>query len=88
MVFDIGTISACIFGLFLVYLCCFLFAKPLKWIFKLMLCCLIAAALMFAFNFIGGYMGLHIPVNPLTAMICGVLGLPGAGMIFVLQLFI
>ena len=38
-----------------------------------------------AVNLVGGFMGMHIAINPLTALISGVLGVPGMGLIIALQ---
>ena len=84
MVFDMGSIYMYILGLFLLYLCCWLFLKPLKWLFRLLLSCVLGAAALAVFNLVAGLAGWHLALNPLTAMITGVLGAPG----MILMLFL
>lgn len=52
-------------------------AKPLKWIWLAILYTGIGAIALFLVNWIGGQWEFHIPINPVTAFITGVLGLPG-----------
>lgn len=85
MVFDSGTIFICIGGVFLLYLCCRLFLTPIKWILRLGLSWLIGGGAILAFNFFGAFWNLHIALNPFTAMVTGVLGVPGMIMMLVLN---
>lgn len=85
MVFDFGTIGAYTLGLFLLYVCCWLFLKPIKWFLKLMLNSTLGGVFIFIINMIGGYFNFHIALNPLTALITGVLGLPGIVTTYILQ---
>ena len=85
MAFDVGSIFAYILGLFLVYVCCWLFLKPLKWLFRLMISCLIGGVVVVGLNYALAFFDLHIAVNPLTALFTGVLGLPGIIMTFIMQ---
>jgi inhibitor of the pro-sigma K processing machinery len=42
-------------------------------------------ALLWLFNLVGGLAGMHIGLNLLTGLIVGALGLPGFGLILLLQ---
>ena len=84
MNFDFGSIAIYIFGLFLIVLICILFKRPFIWLFRLMLTCALGGAVIFALNFILSLFGLHIALNPLNALITGVLGAPGLTMLLVL----
>ncbi len=77
MVFDVGSVILYIIGLFILYLFCWIFIKPIKWLFKLGISCVLGALAIGGMNFLAGGIGWHIALNPLTAMIAGVLGLPG-----------
>ncbi|MEG2381172.1 MAG: pro-sigmaK processing inhibitor BofA family protein [Oscillospiraceae bacterium] len=88
MAFDIETIFTYILGLFLIYMCCWLFMKPLKWLFGLMISCLIGGICIWGLNFITAGIDLHIALNPITAMIAGVMGVPGVIMTYILQIFL
>lgn len=80
-----GIVIASIFGLFLLYIVCRIFIKPLKWLFKLGLSCVIGCAAMLGLNIILNRFGTGFCINPLTALISGVLGVPGMIMTLVLQ---
>lgn len=88
MVFDMGSIFLYLTGLFLLYLCCWLFLKPLKWLFRLFLSCAAGAAALAVFNFAAGFAGWHLALNPLTAMVTGVLGAPGMVLMLFLNSFL
>ncbi|MEG2310381.1 MAG: pro-sigmaK processing inhibitor BofA family protein [Clostridia bacterium] len=50
---------------------------PLKRIFKLLINILIGLLLILIVNIFGVNIGLHIPFNILTALVSGILGIPG-----------
>lgn len=83
---DGGTVFLFIAGFFVLYVCCRVFLKPIKWLLRFLLCCVLgggAIALLNHFS-VGG---IHFALNPLTSMITGVLGAPGLAMLAVLKLF-
>ncbi len=88
MVFDFGTIGAYTIGLFLLYVCCWIFLRPIKWFLKIILNSLFGGVFIFIINLIGGYFNLHIALNPLNALITGILGIPGIILTYILQTFI
>ncbi|MCF0138212.1 MAG: pro-sigmaK processing inhibitor BofA family protein [Oscillospiraceae bacterium] len=51
--------------------------KPIKWVLKLLLNAAIGFAALFVVNFLGAYIGLHITVSWLSALVTGFLGVPG-----------
>lgn len=52
-------------------------ARPMKLLLKLLLNAAIGFILLFAVNFIGGFIGLHITITWINALIAGVFGVPG-----------
>ena len=68
----------------------FLFGRallvPLKIILKLILSSVIGAILIVVINIAGAGFGIAVPVNVITAVTVGVLGIPGAVMLVVLDL--
>lgn len=84
MVFDTGSVILCVVGLFFLYLFCWFFLRPLKWLLKLLISCLIGGAAIVLLNLVFGGLGWHVPLNPLTAVISGVMSAPGLVMIYVL----
>lgn len=55
-----------------------LLAWPLKKIIKMVINIAIGIALLYVFNmFLAGFLGFAIPINWITALIVGLLGIPG-----------
>ncbi|MBU3093910.1 pro-sigmaK processing inhibitor BofA family protein [Clostridium sp. CM028] len=54
-----------------------LFSWPLKILVKLILNCVFGVLLLLLANFLGKYVGIVIPINAVTALIAGFLGVPG-----------
>lgn len=82
---SIGTVLAFIFGLFLLYLIGILLVIPIKIIMKLVVNGIIGGILLLLVNLVGGFLGLTIAINPLTAIIAGFLGIPGIILLLILQ---
>ena len=85
MMFDTLSIIAYVVGLVLLYILCKIFIRPIRWLFKIVLNGIIGGLILAAINFIGGFAGLHIIINPLSALITGLLGVPGVVLIILLQ---
>lgn len=75
-------------GLLLLYIIVKLLALPLKLLLKLVVNALIGAVMLILFNLFGSLVGLSIAVNPLNALIAGVLGVPGVILLLVLTLIL
>ena len=75
-------------GLSILYFLGYIILSPVKILMKFMLSSIIGAAVVIVINLIGEQMGFYFPVNPLTAVIVGTLGLPGVLLIFVLKLIL
>ena len=61
---------------------------PIKIILKLIFNSVLGAVTIFAINLIGSIWGFHIGVNILTAVIVGILGVPGAILLILLKILI
>lgn len=85
MQMDYAAILAYAFGLLLLYVVGRALIVPLKIVIRLVYNALIGGVVLLLLNFIGGYFGLHIALNPVTALIVGFLGVPGIIMLLVLQ---
>ncbi len=82
---ELGVILAYAAGLILLYFVGWILIIPLKYLVKLIINGIIGGILLFLINLLGGAIGLHIAINPLTAIIAGVLGVPGVILLIVLQ---
>lgn len=76
---------ACIIGIIIVGK---IFIVPIKLIVKLIINSLLGAILLYVINLIGAIWGLHIGINAITALVVGILGIPGAILLTILQIFI
>ncbi|OQB15231.1 MAG: Sigma-K factor-processing regulatory protein BofA [Firmicutes bacterium ADurb.Bin193] len=72
-------------GAMLLVIALFLLARPIKWMFKLIINSVLGCIGLIAFNLIGGLFGLYIGVNLATSVTVGVLGLPGLALLLFLQ---
>lgn len=70
----------CIFGR--------LFIVPIKKVLKLILNSILGGAIIFVINLVGQYFNFHIGLNAITAILVGILGVPGAICLIVIKLFI
>lgn len=62
-------------------------AEPARYLALLLMRTALGYLVLWALNWIGLLAGFHLPLNPVTGMVVGVLGLPGLGAIIVLQRF-
>lgn len=82
---EISIILAYAFGLVILYVIGYILLVPLKIILKLILNGIIGGIALVGLNFIGSFFNFGIPVNPVTAFIVGILGLPGILMLILLE---
>lgn len=62
-----------------------LFSWPLKKILKLLLNIALGIVMILLVNTFGGNIGLHIPFNLVTAIVSGILGIPGVIALIILN---
>ena len=62
-----------------------LLKKPIKWAFKLLLHAVFGFVFLGIFNFVGAWVNLSLAVNWLSAVIAGVLGVPGVILLLVFK---
>ena len=58
---------------------------PIKKILKLVLNTIIGAAIIYIINLIGASFGFHIGLNIITSLVVGILGIPGAILLIILE---
>ncbi len=88
MFFDSTSIFAYALGLVLVFVLCRIFIKPIKWILKLLINGILGGLILAAVNFVGGFAGITIVISPLSALLAGLLGVPGVLLVALLQYFL
>jgi len=74
---DIGIVLAYSAGIMLIFMLSWILVIPFKIIGKFVLNALIGGLLIILFNFFGQLTGVNIGVNEITALIVGLLGVPG-----------
>lgn len=78
------TFFACILALFLFGR---LLVIPLKTILKIVFNSILGGVLIYVINIIGAGFSFHIGLNIFTAVVVGILGIPGAILLVVLKIF-
>ncbi len=82
---DINIIIAFALGLLLIYMMGRVMLFPLKIVFKLLINAIIGGLVLWVINYFGSFFGVHIPLNPVTALTVGFLGIPGVVLLLVIQ---
>ena len=73
------------FGGVMLYLLIWYFYKPLKWLMRIVVRSAFGCVGLMLFNLLSGITGMTIGVNLVTAFITGTLGIPGLGLLLILQ---
>ncbi|GFN35709.1 pro-sigmaK processing inhibitor BofA family protein [Tepidimicrobium xylanilyticum] len=81
----INSILAFAFGLFLLYIVGILLVIPIRLIVKLIINGVLGGILLLIVNLIGSFIGISIAINPLTAIIVGIFGIPGILLLLIIQ---
>lgn len=81
------TIIYVVIGVLLLWLIIKLFSTPIKWALKLLLNALLGFVMLFIFNFFGGFIGLELTVGWLSAIVAGILGIPGIILLLLIENF-
>lgn len=82
---DIGIFLTYVGAILLIFIFGRIFVWPMKVVIKLALNSLIGGAAILLVNALGAQWDIFIPLNILNAFIVGVLGLPGAVLLLILQ---
>ncbi len=85
---DFLVIVAYAAGVLIIYALGRMLMIPLRVIFNLIVNAVIGGGVLLIINFIGGYWGFSVGVNPITALIVGLLGVPGAILVVGLRLLL
>ncbi|MGI6727379.1 MAG: pro-sigmaK processing inhibitor BofA family protein [Anaerovoracaceae bacterium] len=82
---EIGILLAYTFGILVLYVIGYAFLVPIKILLKLIMNSIAGGLLILALNLIGGIWGFHIPLNLISSVIIGVLGVPGVVLLCILN---
>lgn len=88
MIYDVGSILAYVAGLVIIFIFCRIFIKPIRWLVRLLINSIFGGLILAAVNFVGGFAGITIIINPITSILAGLLGVPGVILVIILQYII
>ena len=74
-------------GLLVLFLLVKIFAWPIKILLKLIVNGILGGILLWLVNLVGGGFGLYIGINIVTALIAGILGIPGVLFLIIFTMF-
>jgi len=83
---EIGILLAYALGMFALYVVGYMFLVPIKIILRLLINSIAGAAAILLINWIGSNWDIHISLNVFSAVIVGILGVPGAILLSVYHL--
>lgn len=87
MEFTFSVAIGYILGLMIIFVLAKICLKPIKFIIKILLNSVFGGLLLFLINTVGGFFGIHIGINAITAVAVGLLGLPAVILMLILQIF-
>lgn len=85
---EIGVLLAYGFALLALYVVGYLFLVPLKFLLKLIVNSILGGVVILLVNLVGGIWGFHLALNVFSAIIVGVLGIPGVALLAILNGFV
>ena len=78
-------VLAYVFGLLLLYVLARVLVIPVRMLLRVLANGILGGLLLMAANLVGTVGGFYLPVNPVTALVAGFLGIPGVVLLLVLQ---
>ncbi len=82
MVLFAAGVIICIYVLFKILI------APIKWIFKLLLNAALGYLMLILVNLVGGFFDFSVPINLVTCLVAGILGIPGVIFLVMATLFL
>ncbi|HHU61164.1 MAG: pro-sigmaK processing inhibitor BofA family protein [Bacillota bacterium] len=85
---NLSVIIAYIVGVSIVVLLGRLLVVPLKVVFRLIVNAIIGAGILLVINLVGAFWEFRIGINPITALVVGLMGVPGVILLIALRLIL
>ncbi len=82
---EINIILAYAVGLILLYVFGWILLIPLKWIIRLIFSSILGGIMLFLLNLVGDIWGIGLAINPISAIVVGILGMPGIILLLLLK---
>ncbi|NLL20158.1 MAG: pro-sigmaK processing inhibitor BofA [Firmicutes bacterium] len=83
--FDLNYIIAFFFGVLVLYILAKLLYAPMRIILRFLGNTITGGLLLALFNMVGSFWGVQIGLNVITAVITGIMGIPGIILLLILQ---
>ncbi|MGR6837241.1 pro-sigmaK processing inhibitor BofA family protein [Syntrophomonas erecta] len=84
----VNVIMAALFLLVILYIVAQVLMKPIKLLWKVLLNSAVGLILLLIVNYIGNYFDFSLPINIITILIAGFLGIPGILLLVCFQLLV
>lgn len=75
-----------ILGLLILFVVTKIFFKPIKFLIRLIANSILGALALWLINLLRPLIGIYIGINPITALVTGLLGIPGICLLLLLQI--
>lgn len=82
-----GTVVGYLLGILIVFVAARVFFAPLKIILRFIVNSLAGAGVLFLINMLKPVLNIYIGINAVSALIVGILGIPGLCLLMLLQVF-
>ena len=82
---ETNTLLAYLFGLIVLYVIGRILIIPLKFLTKLLVNAVLGGVTLWLLNVFGGAMGINVGINVITALVVGLLGIPGVILLVILN---
>lgn len=83
----LGTAVGYALGILIICISARIFLAPIKLIFRLIINSALAVGMLFLINLAGPLINVYIGINPVSALVVGLLGIPGLCVLMLLQIF-
>jgi len=84
--FSFSAVVGYILGLLILFVVTKIFFKPIKFIVKILANSVLGGVLLYLLNLMHPIFGIYIGINPVTALVTGLLGIPGICLLLILQI--
>ncbi len=84
----VNIVMAGLFLLVIIFIIAQVIMKPIKLVWKLLLNSVIGLLLLLLTNFLGAYFSFALPINVITVLVSGFLGIPGILLLICFQLLL
>lgn len=84
--FSFSSAVGYILGLLILFVVTKIFFTPLKFVVRLIANSILGALALWLINLLRPILGIYIGINPITALVTGLLGIPGICLILILQI--